>query len=476
MASNALAQPGVQAKIPASEYSALVDFYNATDGPDWLANFASPNGILPANDGWLKPTATFWNGVTITGVQYDANGGVSVPGHVQSINLANAGLAGTLPASLSNLVELTALTVQGNTLTGNIPSSLGSLTNLQLLSLSKNRLTGTIPDSLGGLSQLQSLDLHDNAALGGTIPASFSNLLQLQGLLLYGDSLAGSIPAQLGALTNLQSLLLEGNQFSGGIPASLGGLNQLAALDLSNNQLSGSIPPALGNLTNLFDLHLEYNNLSGTVPYLQIQYFAGDSQNVINLSANYFDVGAGSTNLAVISEMLAAPEQVVYLPQIPALPQIATQPQGAVLTVGTNTTLAVTAYGLPPLSYQWLVHGTAVPGQTNSSITITNFQAGNAGGYSVQITDPAGSVNTTNVYLLIPGLVSPVFSSPVSSQTGISLPVSTQKGVSYILESSDTLPSTGWNPVQSFVGTGGVVGLTDPAPSATARFYRVRIF
>ncbi len=472
----ALAQTGVQAMLPKAEYSALVDFYNATGGAGWLSSFSSPNGVLPANDGWLKPAAPFWNGVTITGVQYDANGKVSVPGHVQSINLANAILSGTLPASLGDLAGLTALTLQGNSLTGSIPSSLGNLTNLQYLWLSNNRLSGTIPSSLGGLPRLQSLDLHSNPDLGGSIPASLGGLTQLQGLLLQGDNLTGSIPAELGSLTNLQSLLLQGNQLSGTIPASLGGLYQLAALDLSNNQLSGAIPPSLGNLTNLFDLHLEYNNLSGQIPFLRVVYVSLAAQNLINLSANYFDVTTGSSNLAVINAMLAAPEQVIYLPQIPALPQIATQPQGAVVSVGTNTTLSVTAYGLPPLTYQWLIHGSVVAGQTNSSITITNFQAGNAGGYAVQISSPAGMVVSSNVLVMIPGLAAPVFGNPASSKTTTTLAVSTQQGVSYILESSDSLPAAGWSPVQTFVGAGSVMTLTDHSPAPGSRFYRVRVY
>jgi hypothetical protein len=53
----------MQEKLPASEYSALVDFYNSTNGNGWRYN-----------TNWLNGNETYWDGVFVVGVQYDLHG------------------------------------------------------------------------------------------------------------------------------------------------------------------------------------------------------------------------------------------------------------------------------------------------------------------------------------------------------------------------------------------------------------------
>lgn len=56
-------------------------------------------------------------------------------------------------------------------------------------------------------------------------------------------------------------------------------------------------------------------------------------------------------------------------------------------------TLTVKAGGTPPLTYQWWKNGTvAVPGGTNQALTLGNVQAGDAGDYTVVVSNAAGSV------------------------------------------------------------------------------------
>ena len=74
---------GMQAQIPAAEYNALIDFYSATGGLGW-ARYS----------GWLNPQAVSWYGVTVAG------------GHVTSLVLVADYLSGTIPDSLTNLLQL----------------------------------------------------------------------------------------------------------------------------------------------------------------------------------------------------------------------------------------------------------------------------------------------------------------------------------------------------------------------------------
>ncbi len=235
-------------EIPFAECQALVDLYQATNGPQW-----------PIQGSWLvtsTPCTTPWRGVACAG------------GHVVSLDRSTNnldGLVGPLPASLANLTELRVLKLAGNELRGPIPPALGALSNLQTLDLANNQLTGTIPAELGNLADLRILLLGNNR-LTGTIPAELGNLAQLEQLGLTTNTLSGAIPAELGRLSQLRDLRLGGNQLSGSIPSTLGDLTELRVLNLSQNQLDGAMPAALGQLTRLESLWLDRNRLEGTIP------------------------------------------------------------------------------------------------------------------------------------------------------------------------------------------------------------------
>jgi hypothetical protein len=55
---------------------------------------------------------------------------------------------------------------------------------------------------------------------------------------------------------------------------------------------------------------------------------------------------------------------------------------------------------------------------------------------------------------------------------GITLP--TQGGVQYALEFKDSLDEPVWQPLSDIQGDGTVMMFTDPNPSPTSRFYRLR--
>ena len=219
---------------------------------------------------------------------------------LKRLNLSNNQLSGMIPHQLSSFDDLAgcetigqiALTQQALDI---FQGYSGSLANLQTLDLSDNRLIGTIPPMLCSLADLQVLDLGYNR-LKGTIPAELGKLAELRVLRLDGQSpfnqyvfsgheeeerlancqddcyLHGEIPPQLGQLTKLEDLTLSDNRLSGTIPAGLGGLltvrSQLQTLDLSHNQLTGAIPAELSRLKYLISLNLSNNDLGEEIPYL----------------------------------------------------------------------------------------------------------------------------------------------------------------------------------------------------------------
>ncbi len=80
---------------------------------------------------------------------------------------------------------------------------------------------------------------------------------------------------------------------------------------------------------------------------------------------------------------------------------IITQPSAQVVTVGNRTLLSVVATGSNPISYQWLLNGTNLAGATNSMLVLTNLQLGEAGEYSVTVSDPNTSIVSSNALLTV---------------------------------------------------------------------------
>jgi hypothetical protein len=74
---------------------------------------------------------------------------------------------------------------------------------------------------------------------------------------------------------------------------------------------------------------------------------------------------------------------------------IAAHPASQNVIGGQTVTLAVTAVASPVPTYQWLRNGSPLPGQTNSTLILTDAQDTTAGNYSVVVTNSLGS-STSN--------------------------------------------------------------------------------
>lgn len=171
------------------------------------------------------------------GGELEALNFASLP-NLESLDLRDCGLKGTIPYQVGMLSKLTNLVLTRNSLSGNLPQSLTNLTKLRWLDVSSNYLSGTIP-----------------------LRIKYKNLIYLN---LGANNFVGLIPSSLGYLPRLQVLQLERNYFTGAIP-SFKNLN-LTRLDLSRNKLTGFIPSGVESMLSLLYLNLSHNNLSGTIP------------------------------------------------------------------------------------------------------------------------------------------------------------------------------------------------------------------
>jgi hypothetical protein len=81
-------------------------------------------------------------------------------------------------------------------------------------------------------------------------------------------------------------------------------------------------------------------------------------------------------------------------------PIILVQPLNQLVPAGASATFIVGAVN-EPLAYQWMRNGVIIPGETNSSLTITNAQVANVGLYSCSVAKDLEIVPTRSAQLMV---------------------------------------------------------------------------
>lgn len=99
-------------------------------------------------------------------------------------------------------------------------------------------------------------------------------------------------------------------------------------------------------------------------------------------------------------------------------PTISAQPSSETVSAGSGASLGVTAAGTAPLSYQWSLDGSPIPGATSATYSVASADAADAGTYTVSVTNAYGTVASKAVSLTV-NLVNaaPAFTSQPSPQT-----------------------------------------------------------
>jgi alpha-tubulin suppressor-like RCC1 family protein len=151
------------------------------------------------------------------------------------------------------------------------------------------------------------------------------------------------------------------------------------------------------------------NSIAGTVGWQQEKCYVGAGSQKVSwdLYAVYSFMGGGTGWL----------DQVEITPGGTG-PQIAFLSSDIVTNAGNNVTFSGAATGTPPLFYQWVFSGTNLPGATNAALALNNVQNGNAGIYTVVVTNDFGSAASSNMTLVVNGSA-PVITQQPASQTGV---------------------------------------------------------
>lgn len=223
---------------------ALVDFYHATQGANWVNN-----------ENWLVKGTRLddWFGVTTDSC------------NVLALELVNNNLEGELIDSVGSLLYLETLNLQQNKLSGTIPDDLYNLTNLKLLNLSKNELTGSLSQKVGALSQLEILKLNNND-LSQTLPSEIGTLRRVEIIDLSYNGFTGSLPSSLDGLSAIQYFNAGANQLSGNLPESIWDMVTVKQLLLFDNDLDGTLSPSVGKLVAMNEFRIDSNYFDGEIP------------------------------------------------------------------------------------------------------------------------------------------------------------------------------------------------------------------
>lgn len=180
---------------------------------------------------------------------------------------------------------------------------------------------------------------------------------------------------------------------------------------------------------------------------------------------------AGSYSVVVANASGSVTSSVAIL-TVNVPPGITTQPESQTAQVGASATFTVAATGTAPLAYQWQWNGGDIGGATASSYTWSNLAAGDAGSYSVVITNVAGSITSSNAVLTVTPLAPPQFATPAVLADGrVQLVLTGDPGV-YALYTSINLSN--WSFTGFVTNTSTSVDIVDDAATNfTQRFYRI---
>jgi pectate lyase len=119
------------------------------------------------------------------------------------------------------------------------------------------------------------------------------------------------------------------------------------------------------------------------------------------------DAGSYSVVISNVAGSVTSSNAVLTVNTNGVAPVFTTMPASQVILAGGTASFTVVAVGTAPISYQWNKDGVAIPGQTSSTLTLTNVQVAADGNYTatasnsvgVTTSDPGQLTVTTSVFV-----------------------------------------------------------------------------
>ncbi|MGC4072788.1 MAG: pectinesterase family protein [Nibricoccus sp.] len=235
-----------------------------------------------------------------------------------------------------------------------------------------------------------------------------------------GNNRLATRPAQTATTGNNQDLVTEGSgSQSYANPVTLN--TATSALTLSaGNQYTQTLRITLTAASTLKIDSALYSGADTTTAALYTQTVSSvTSANFLTATFDALAVGWRMTANTSASAIDIQSIKVVTTAAVTIVPVISTQPLSQTKSVGDAVTLSVVANGggATPLSYQWKKGGNNISGATSATYTIPSAVLGDAGDYTVAVTNSAGTTTSSIATLTISsGAVAPsIATDPVSA-------------------------------------------------------------
>ena len=151
-------------------------------------------------------------------------------------------------------------------------------------------------------------------------------------------------------------------------------------------------------------------------------------------------------------------------------PVVHRQPQPQISCLGQSASFQVTAVGMQPLYYQWLLNSVPLAGQTSTNLVLANLVASQAGAYSVIVSNSFNAATSAPAQLVINDAC-------VGVQLYAGLNMSGQPGATYLLSYTTNLNAPiNWLPLATnTMPVSGWLYIDTNTPFSPQRFYRAQL-
>jgi hypothetical protein len=377
---------------------------------------SDPTGITPAdaaatNAATITANTPIWRNIVISNLTATVGSGGEagiIWGRTEmpatNITLINLNITAPANFNLYNVKDLRIVDSQIKVAGG---GTTFSLYNAQFMITNSTPVTNVF--SMDGLAGTNSLALYTTRAA-----MNDSTAIGLNPLTLNASTLSNSIGLALPGSSVVNFVLGSNNA----AVAAAGNLALNSMLNITNGGGFG---------TGTYTLFTYTGALTGT-PLL------GTQPPGYNCSLNTNT--ARQINLLVLFTNASSP------------PGITNQPASQSVLAGSNVLFTVSASGSAPLSYQWWFNATnSVTWGTNASLTVSNAQPADAGGYRAIVTNASGAATSSVAVLTVS--VPPTFGDIRVAVGGASLVINgsggTPGGSYYVMTSSNVaVPANQW--------------------------------
>ncbi len=138
------------------------------------------------------------------------------------------------------------------------------------------------------------------------------------------------------------------------------------------------------------------------------------SYTIANAQTNH----SGTYAVLITNSLGSVTSSNALLTVVPVPPFILIQPTNKAVNVGQTATFWIQADGTPPLAYQWRKNGGNIAGATNQNYTIYNVQIGDAGIYTLLVTNAFGTAISPDAVLTVVPVPPSILVQPNSQTNG----------------------------------------------------------